>query len=127
MEETSKYSKGEFIIREKSIVLDKYVRDNIANAIPSVHRDIKIHLLDELYNVIRNLHFAIYNKGNIRIKYITEIIINISLIDYLFGYIKDYDSVNKLKLRKATKMLLDVRNMIKKWKLTEESKKNENR
>lgn len=125
--ESSKYNRDEFVIREKVILFDKYVRDNIANAIPSVHRDIKIHLLDEVYNVVKNLHFAIYNKGNIRIKYITEIIVNISLIDYLFGFIENYDGINKLKLRNATKMLLDVRNMIKRWKLTEESKKNENR
>ena len=120
------YEKQEFVIREKVLSLDSYIRKYIVNIIPRINRDIRIHLLDELYNLVKNLHYAIYNKGNIRIKYLTDIIINISLIDYLLGIINKYD-VNDLYMRNTLKKLLDIKNMINKWKLTEESKKNENK
>ncbi len=118
------YDKTEFIIRNKVLELDSYIRLNIVSVIPSVNRDIRIHLLDELYSIVKNLHYAIYTKGNIRIKYLTDIIVSISTIDYLFNYIKTYHNLNELKLTNAFKKILDVRNMIKKWKMTEESKKN---
>ena len=119
------YYKTEFVIREKVLDLDCYIRAHIVNAIPAVNRDIRIHILDELYNIVKNLHYAIYTKGNVRIKYLTDVIVNISLLDYLFTIVSKYKNINELKLREAIKKLLDVRNMIKKWKTTEEAKKNE--
>lgn len=121
------YEKEEFVIRSKVLEFDKYVRQHIISIIPSKDRDIRIHFLDELYNVVKNLHYAVYTKGNIRVKYLTELIVNISLLDYLFNFVIGYSNSNNLKVHNALNKLLDVRNMIKKWKLTEESKKTENK
>ena len=110
------YDTEEFYIRTKMLNLDKYIRKYLVNSIPSVNRDIKIHLVDELYEMIKNLHYAIANSKNIRIKNITDTLINISMIDYLLGYINEIENVNKNQVQKATTQLLDLRNMIKLWK-----------
>ena len=110
------YDTEEFYIRSKMIELDKYIRKFLVNSIPSNNRDLRIHLLDELYSMIKNLHYAIANNKNIRIKSITDTLISISMIDYIFESLNKCDSVNQLHLRKATEKLLDLRNMIKSWK-----------
>ena len=40
-----------FILYNKIKDFNKYVRINIANSISSIYRDIRIHLLDECYNL----------------------------------------------------------------------------
>ena len=64
---------SEFKIYNKVAEFNRYVRNTITNFITSVHRDIRIHLLDENYSLLHNLLSASYNKGNIRIKYISEV------------------------------------------------------
>ena len=59
----------------------KYVRANILIAIPIIHRDVKIHLADEIYNLSKLLFLAVYNKGNVRMKYLIEIQATLSCID----------------------------------------------
>ena len=69
----------DFTIYNKVCDFNDYVRINVANNIPSVYRDIRIHLLDECYNLVSLLFGAVYNKGNIRI--------NIWIIKYLLDKI----------------------------------------
>jgi len=71
-----------FALYNKIRDFNTYVRINTANSIPSVYRDIRIHLLDECYNSASLLFGAIYNKGNIRMKYLNDMRIKLSLIDY---------------------------------------------
>jgi len=72
----------EFILYNKTRDFNSYIRLNIANSIPSIYRDIRIHLLDECYSLVSLLFGAIYNKGNIRMKYLNDMRIKLSLIDY---------------------------------------------
>lgn len=69
------------------------MRNNITFAIPSVHRDIRIKLLDESYSLIKTLLYATYNKGNIRSKYINDLIVNISMLDFILDEYKEIDEV----------------------------------
>jgi hypothetical protein len=102
---------------------DEYIRKNIVNMIPNVYRDIRIHLLDELYNLEKNMFNATYNKGNIRIKYLTEIRVNISLMDMLLNNIRKIDKVNVRRVDVAISMLAYIKNVIYGWKYNEENKK----
>lgn len=113
---------NEFKIFNKAQEFDNYIREQIIPTIPSVHRDLKIHILDESYNLIKILLFASFNKGNIRYKYIKDIIVTISLLDYLLGIIGKYNN-NKKKCLSAIKMLADVKNMIYAWKSNIENEK----
>lgn len=106
---------AEFKMFNKVTTLDKYIRNNIVPTIPSVHRDLKIHLLDESYSLIKTLLQASFNKGNIRNKYLNDLIVIISLVDYLLGEVGEINN-NKKKCLVAIKLLADVKNMVYAWK-----------
>ena len=106
---------SEFKLLNKTTELDKYIRNNIIPTIPSVHRDLKIHLLDESYNLIKTLLSASFNKGNVRNKYINDFIINVALLDYILGEVGETNN-NKKKSLVAIKLLSDVKNMVYAWK-----------
>lgn len=64
--------------------------------IPNVRRNLRIHLLDEVYMLSKNMFYATYNKGNIRIKYLIEMQVNISLIDMMSSEIMSLNCVKKI-------------------------------
>ena len=88
-------SDNDFILLKKISIFNEYVDEYIVSLIPNVHRNVRIHLLDEIYNLQKYLYEAIYNKGNIRSKYINEMIVSISLIDNLFRSILKYNKKMK--------------------------------
>lgn len=52
----------DFKLKNMIINYNNYVRTYLVSDIPSVHPDIRIHLMDENYNLVRYLFLAIYNK-----------------------------------------------------------------
>ena len=44
-----------FKIYTEIINYNRYVRTYISSMIPIIHRDLRIHLMDEIYNLERNL------------------------------------------------------------------------
>ena len=99
----------------KAVEYNNYLRLFVIPTIPSIHRDLRIHLLDEAYSLIRILVSASYNKGNIRNKYLNDLIIIISMNDYLIGEISNINNNKKVCLH-ALKNLSDLKNMIYAWK-----------
>ena len=101
-----------------------YVKRYVSSEIPSIHRDVKIHLLDENYNLYRELNSATFTIGNIRNKHVSEMIISITMIDYLLGYLLDV-AKKKGHIKIAIGMLTDIKNMTFGWKkkLDNENKK----
>ena len=124
MTNTIKDSKNlDFTIYNKIRDFNKYVRINIANSIPNVYRDIRIHLLDECYSLASLLFGAIYNKGNIRMKYLVDIKIKLSLIDLLFSDIEDFKIIKTKKLIVAISKLATIKNIIYGWIINEEKER----
>ena len=115
-----------FRIYNKALSIDKYIRNNIAINIPSIKRDIRIHMLDNSYNLIENITYAMYNKGNIRIKYIINTLVNISMLDYLIGNIRELKDTNKKHIDYILNNLADLKTMISSWRITEENGKKAN-
>lgn len=113
----------DFTIYNKILDYSKYIKTYIAVSIPSNQRDIRIHLLDEIYLLSKNMFYAIYNKGNIRMKHLIEMQVNISLIDMLIREIQDLKCVSKKNIDVSIKKLSDIKNIIYAWKFNEESKK----
>ena len=107
-------------LHNKIILFTKYSRNYILSSIPKVHNDIKIHYADELYNLTRNIFYATYNKGNIRMKYIVESQVNLSMIDFLLTQIKELESIKKKNVTTAVNLLTDIKNVIYGWKFNEE-------
>lgn len=113
----------DFTIYNKIFDYSQYVRTYIAVSIPNNNRDIRIHLLDEIYSLSKNMFYAIYNKGNIRMKHIVDMQINISLIDMLTGQIQELKCVSKKNIDSSIKKLSDIKNIVYAWKYNEEEKK----
>lgn len=113
----------DFTIYNKILDYSQYIRTYISSSIPSAYRDLRIHLLDEVYNLSKNMFYAIYNKGNIRMKYVIEMQVNISLIDMLIRQIQELKSIPKKHIDSSIKKLSDIKNIIYAWKYNEEYKK----
>ncbi len=116
-------NKQDFTIYNKIRDFNSYVRINIASSIPSVYRDIRIHLLDECYSLASFLFGATYNKGNIRLKYLNDTRIKLSLIDLLFSEIQEYKIIKVKILNVAISNLATIKNMVYGWVINEEKSK----
>jgi hypothetical protein len=114
---------ADFNLYNKILDYDKYIRKNILSCIPAVHRDIRIHLSDESYNLTKEMFYAIYNKGNIRMKHLIEIQVIISTIDMLSTLILDFKCAPRSKVISSLKKLEEVKNIIYSWINNEEKKK----
>ena len=99
---------------------DNYNRTYIVNSIPSINRDIRIHMLDEIYNLEKSILYAINTKGNIRMKHLIDAKVSISLIDMLFTKVRDVKCINKNKLNTSVDKLTSVKNIVYGWIMNEE-------
>lgn len=100
-----------------------YTRRYIINTIPSVHRDLRIHLMDEIYNLKRYLLEAQHTRGNIRIKNITEMIVTVAMLDILTSEIKEFCPNSKKYMTTSIGILNKIRNMVYAWKQNPEPNK----
>lgn len=113
----------EFKIYNKITDYMNYVRKYVAPMIPSVHRDLRIHLLDEIYYLSKNMFASVYNKGNVRMKYLVEMQINLSMIDMIMLELRNLKCISKHHLESSLLKLSEIKNIIYAWKLNEEQKK----
>lgn len=120
---TSQSSQHDFTIYNKILDYSTYVKKYIMSNIPANNRNTRIHFLDEIYNLSKNMFYAVYNKGNIRMKYLIEMQVNISLLDMMTNELRESSNVPTKQLNSATSKLSDIKNIIYAWKLNEESKK----
>ena len=99
---------------------DDYTRNYVVNNIPSVYRDIRIHLLDEIYNLEKSIIYAINTKGNIRIKHLIDAKVSISLIDMLLLKIRNIKCLKNSKFDTTIDKLTNVKNIVYGWIVNEE-------
>ena len=110
----------DFTLYNKIRDFNNYVRINVANSIPNVYRDIRIHLLDECYSLASLLFGAVYNKGNIRMKYLNDMRVKLSLIDLLISEIRDFKIIKDKTLNVAITKLATIKNIVYGWIINEE-------
>ena len=96
--------------------LYNYLRVNIVYCIPKIHNDLRIHLLDESYNLIKCIVSASFTKGNVRNKYINDSLITISMLDALLSIVMNIDSIDKKKVSTSIGQLANIKNIIYAWK-----------
>ena len=116
-------TQNSFKLYSKLLCLSRYSRKYLLNNIPKVHTDLKVHLADEIYLLTKNIFSATNNKGNIRIKCLTEAQTNISMIDYLLTCLKDIKCLNNRNINNTISILADIKNIIYGWKFNEEKNK----
>ncbi len=120
------HNNKDFNLYTRVVNYDEYLRINVATCIPNVQRDLRIHLLDESYNLLRSLYEAEYTKGNIRMKNITEMLVIISMLDFISAELLEYCPNNKRKIIKSIEMLTEIKNMTYSWRKNPEPDAKEN-
>ena len=109
------YENKEFKLYVEILNYSRYIRKYVLCNIPNVHRDLRIHLMDEVNSLIRNSVSAESTKGNIRMKYITEMIINIKMLDIISSDIRDFCPESKKHINKSVAILAKLKNMTYGW------------
>lgn len=112
----------DFVIYNRILEFRKYTRNYLLVNIPKIHSDIRIHFTDESYKMVELLYNAIYTKGNIRNKNITEILVRISLLDMILEEIRNLKIVKSNYIHTSSNMLKEIQNIIFKWRDNEERK-----
>lgn len=107
---------NEFKLYREILDYSSYIRKYVLCNIPNVYRDLRIHLMDEIYSLLRNLVSAENTRGNIRMKYITEMQVNISMLDILSSNIREFCPNSKKNLDKSISSLTKIKNMTYAWK-----------
>ena len=115
-----------FKLYTKIMNYNEYTRQFVCNEIPAVHRDLKIHMQDEAYMLIKYMFEALHNKGNIRNKNINEMIVTLSMLDTLSSFVLKVCPKNKKHIITSIGFLTEIKNITFAWKKNEEDGKAEN-
>ena len=111
--------KKRYKLYDRLVELDAYVRKHIAINIPNAQRDIRIHLLDELYDAIKCVVSAGYNQGRIRVKFLVELRVHLAMINMLFEKTRDLDCAADKRFVTASRKLSEIRNIVYGWYVKE--------
>lgn len=104
-----------FKLIDKVSDFDLYIRNYVLCDIPKTYNDIRIHTLDELYNLVKNIKFSSITKGNIQNKYLTDTLVNISMIDYYFTCLIKLNLCNNKRIEKSLFKLAEIKNVCYSW------------
>lgn len=112
----------DFKILSKIKYLIEYSNEYIFSSFPKDELALKINFEKCLYNILEECIRANYNKGNIRNKHITEIMINSSLCDYYIGLIKNKKIIKTNRYTAVINALEELIKMSNGWLKYEENK-----
>ena len=111
-----------FIIYNKVQWLINYSDTYILNSFSKVHNSIKVRLQDNLYGLLDNLIRSSVNVGNIRSKYLKEMLVNIYLLDLYIGISLEKKIIKKKRFNSFINSLNELRKMINSWSMNEKKK-----
>lgn len=111
-----------FIIFNKVKWLINYTDTYILNSFSKVHNSIKVRLQDNLYSLMDNLIRSSVNVGNIRSKYLKEMLVNIYLLDLYIGISLEKKIIKKKRFNSFVNSLNELKKMINSWSMNEKKK-----
>lgn len=111
-----------FIIFNKVKWLINYTDTYILNSFSKVHNSIKFRLQDNLYGLMDNLIRSSVNIGNIRSKYLKEMLVNIYLLDLYIGISLEKKIIKKKRFNSFVNSLNELKKMINSWSMNEKKK-----
>ena len=111
-----------FIIFNKVKWLINYTDTYILNSFSKVHNSIKVRLQDNLYGLMDNLIRRSVNVGNIRSKYLKEMLVNIYLLDLYIGISLEMKIIKKKRFNSFVNSLNELKKMVNSWSMNEKKK-----
>ena len=106
----------DYSLYKKLFSFKTYSERHILNNIAKVNNQLRIHYIDELYELYKNFYRALYNKGNIRNKAINDMLVNISMLDMNFDSIYEFKYIDDKRYKSVVSLLLDIKNITYGWK-----------
>ncbi len=100
----------------------KYIGGVISPKIPANKRDLRIRLMDDVYELLSLTYLSFYHSGKERIKYLIDIKAKVSMLEFLFGLLKDYNIINNKVFEKSISDITMIRNFVYGWGISEEKK-----
>lgn len=107
---------SKLLLQSKCEKLIKYSDIYVMSSFPKDKMALKIRYENQLLELLENIVRANFNKGNIRAKYITDCLVNISLIDSYIGVIYDYKIIIKKRFLTVVNMLSELNKMVHAWR-----------
>lgn len=106
----------DYSLYKKLFSFKTYSERHILNNIAKVNNQLRIHYVDELYELYKNFYRALYNKGNIRNKAINDMLVNISMLDMNVDSIYEFKYIDDKRYKSVVSLLLDIKNITYGWK-----------
>ena len=110
----------DFTLYNKSEDLINYVNIYVFSSFPKAHLSLKINFENEMYDLLRNISRASFTKGNVRQKYITDSLVNVSLMDTFIGIIRDYSIIINKRFQSILRKLKEIKYMLLGWRSASE-------
>ena len=114
---------NELIVYSKCKDFISYIDLYVFSSFPKYKLSLKIKFEQEMYGLLENITKANFNKGNIRQKYLTDCLVNISLMDTYIGYVFKHNIIIKKRFLSIVNKLDELRKLIVGWRFETETKK----
>lgn len=110
------FKRNDYHIYVSSKKLHLYIAKFISPLIPKVYSNIRVGILDECYELIKNIYSSYYNEGNIRKKYVNASCVSISIINHYVSMLDELDIIKGKVLKTLSYYLSDVKISLFAWR-----------
>lgn len=103
---------SKFILMEKEKELLIYLEQYVFHSLPKNEKVLRDNLTSEMYEMIKNTARVSINKGNIKLKYLNDIKVNIIMIDFYIGILNSKKYIINKRFLSCIKKLDEIRRII---------------
>ena len=101
-----------FILMGKEKELLIYLEQYVFHAIPKNEKVLRDNIASEIYETIKNTARISVNKGNVRLKYINDIKVNVIMLDFYIGLLNSKEYIINKRFLSCIKKLEEIRRII---------------
>lgn len=101
-----------FILMGKEKELLIYLEQYVFHALPKNEKVLRDNITSEIYEIIKNTARISVNKGNVRLKYINDIKVNIIMIDFYIGVLNSKEYIINKRFLSCIKKLEEIRRIV---------------
>lgn len=101
-----------FILMNKEKELLMYLEQYILNSLPKNEKVLRDNITIEVYDIIKNTAKVSINKGNIKLKYINDIKVNIIMIDFYIGILYSKKLIIKKRFLSCIRKIDEIRRIL---------------
>ena len=101
-----------FILMGKEKELLIYLEQYVFHAMPKNEKVLRDNITIEIYEMIKNTARISVNKGNVRLKYINDIKVNVIMLDFYIGLLNSKEYIINKRFLSCIKKLEEIRRIV---------------